>query len=646
MKRQLAILGSDQVNRAESRIPASALMDAEEKSRVHRLAHGLPPGVPSHIQHYLHRPIGWCKTLGHLVDGAMVRVIGLLEHVEADEEKAALKALTDKYWQIHHDEGMESVKLELEQLVQPHTLGDAKFLRIEAYVVSQPGLAASLYPEFFSGESGGVDKDGLTYYRSLIARMKPLHPGVFLDEQRGLVIFAHRFFRRSLSHRNKLNEYFLQSFDTAAADFPDVAPRLRLDPDLVGHPETVKYVIELEHWHGPKFSDDIESIPAGATEHKADQRVRDFEGVDKTHFWWKEPETRKDDQGKELVYRTFEAEELIENPSGGLLDDRFGCRYTHAEFSPDIAAITHFDGAIRAYPAETYLERIERKIDRAGKHSEYTKVFRFDGPLPVDRWKRLMGDYFRGNPLISEYLGALVEEAASAAAEPEQSPMDEEGEQLCAFISIEEESPSGSFSLERSGAALPGGIRMSTVETGCENVDRFLRTYTDFSGIVALGSTDGSLNLSRMVFGASEAIPDRMREVVAGVAEALAQDIALLDLSNASVALSWPFSDGLMVTLSLRGGAKELLAALRRLFSVVDPTKKPSEWIEPLSTLVKELAPRRTPVADLWDVTSGRLSFQHSEEEPYRMLLPDEMMQMLLARRNSRPSGPHSGVKN
>lgn len=63
--------------------------------------------------------------------------------------------------------------------------------------------------------------------------MKQIQPGVFYDPQRDLVLFAHRFFRRSLSHRNKLNDYFLLSFHSTATELgATVTSRLRLDPDV------------------------------------------------------------------------------------------------------------------------------------------------------------------------------------------------------------------------------------------------------------------------------------------------------------------------------------------------------------------------------------------------------------------------------
>jgi len=294
------------------------------------------------------------------------------------------------------------------------------------------------------------------------------------------VLFAHRYFRRSLSHRNKLNEYFLTSFANAASN-EKARPRLRLDPDLVGHPADLKELVECEYWHGPLYSDDIESIPSGVTVHKASGRTRAFEGVDKTQVWWKSPETRASDEGAKN-FRTLEIEELMDLPAAGLPGDRYGCRYAHAEYSMNDKFITHFDGAIRAYPAEPYLTRIDLNIDHAGKYSEYTKLFRFDGELAIDSWKRLLSDYFRGNPLIPEYLGASPEEfsdewaderavepqpAKSAAADVSADPVLASEEALCAFIHLRPGRLLKDFDLVCGRVSLPGGKHtVPIMETG------------------------------------------------------------------------------------------------------------------------------------------------------------------------------------
>ena len=629
MKKQLGVLISDQVSRAGTRVPASELMAAEERGRIARNAQGLPAGTPTHIQHDMHRAIGWTFTLGHIIDGSMVRVIGMTDEVETDEEKAELSELAVKYWDWIREEAGKGVQDELSVILSPLSLDGATYERIEAFAISRPGIAAELYPEFFEEGRDAVDKDGLTDYQTLTTRMRQLQPGVFVDPERNLVLFAHRFFRRSLSHKNKLNEYFLQSFDRAANELLALTPRLRLDPDLLGHADSVLPLLELEHWHGPKFSDDIESIPSGSTEHKAEDRIRYFEGVDKTHFWWKSPETRKED-GSEVMYRTFEVEELIDNVSAGLSGDRYGCRYVHAEFSPAATAITHFDGAIRAYPATEYLERIDRNIDRAGKQSEYTKLFRFDGPLPVDRWKRLLSDYFRGNPLIPEYLGASSEDFASPMETTTNLVLSDEPEELSAFIALAHDQLTREIGIEAAPEVLPNGKYVATVETGSGAVHDYLSSKLDLSTAMASEPVDGILNLARLGFGASPTFPALMSDVVAGVAEALPLDVKEFGLKRVSVALSWPFGE-MIVLLSLRGMPGPLISALEQLLSVIDPNEAPSKWIESLADLVKRLAPRSTPVMDLWDVTEGMLTCRREAGTELSYRIPSQLVEKLIA---------------
>jgi hypothetical protein len=559
----------------------------------------------------------------------MVRVVGQLEEVETEKEKAALQGLAERYWKIHHEHGKEQVKSELSEMVQPVPLEEPQYFHIEAFVVSSLGLASRLYPELFEAGATAVDKDGLTEYRVLTSRLQLLYPGVFLDPVKRLVLFAHGFFRRSLSRRNKLNEYFLQSFHDTAGEFPQLACKLRLDPDLIGHPSTITTLVEMEHWHGPPFSDDIASIRPGAGEYKASERARYFEGIDRTHFWWKAAEAREV-EGAKVQYRTCEVEELIENAAGGLPGDRYGCRYAHAEFSPTASAITHFDGAIRAYPADAYLERIEQQIDRAGKHSGYTKLFRFDGPLPVARWKRLMSDYFRGNPLVPEYLGASGMERPAPAAQTEDAP-DAGGNtatpgdlDLAALISLQRNILTQPLTLGAKFMMLPRAGRVQTVETGCEAVDGFLCTQLDLSQVTRISATDGLLNLARLGFGDPTHHAKLMETVLAGLAEALQRDIETLQLKRIALALSWPFGD-LMTTLSVRGEASLVVQALERLMSVVDPAKAPSSWIEPLSVLVRNLAPRRSSENDFWNVTEGALECARAEETTCRLLLSQDI---------------------
>lgn len=635
MKQELGTFATDRVDLHGSLIPASELMGAEERARHAAREQGLPPGIPTHIQHDLHRPIGWSRVLGHLIDGAMVRTIGLMNLVETDEERVDLDKLAARFWKHHHHVGKESLRDELSERVAPASLKGATYHQLEAYAVARSGLAAELYPELFDLTSDLVDKDGLTNYRALITRMKWLQPGVFLDQERGLVLFAHRFFRRSLSHLNKLNEYFLASFGMTAKESNLLTPRLRLDPDLVGHADTVTHLMEREYWHGPKFSDDVSSIPPGSTEHKASERVRYFEGVDKTHFWWKSPEARHQD-GTEVTYRTFEIEELIDNASGGLLGERYGCRYAHAEFSPAVSAITHFDGAIRAYPADAYLERIEKTIDRAGKYSEYTKLFRVDGSLPVQRWKRLLSDFYRGNPLIPEYLNEggqepETESTSKASMCDEPATQVPAGEELCAFISLDHEAVDQELVIHTQYLQCGDGLEIQAAETGGGAIDTFLRRKVNLVNVATLCTVDSVLDLARISFGPTETLFEVMRVIVDGLAKALAIDAPNLALRKVSVALSWPV-ESLNVTLSLRGSPGAIEIVLSSLLTVINPLQAPSTWIEPLSDLVRRLSPRKTPTRDMWNVLEGTLVCNRSNDLERMILLTKRLVEQLQAK--------------
>jgi len=126
--------------------------------------------------------------------------------------------------------GLSLNRDELIARVAPADLGNACFLKMEAVVVEPTRHHAELYPDLFSPGLGSVDKDGLADYHDLLRRMKQCNRACSMIV---IVICSCSrtvFFRRSLSHRNKLNAYFLQSFDATASENGDLCVRLRLGP--------------------------------------------------------------------------------------------------------------------------------------------------------------------------------------------------------------------------------------------------------------------------------------------------------------------------------------------------------------------------------------------------------------------------------
>jgi hypothetical protein len=625
MRRAPCVFNTDQVNRDLIRFPASVLMKAEQDHHRECLNRGVGVGMPSCIQHDMHRPVGWSRPIGLYADGNMVRHVGFFEEPESEEEKADLEKRAAQYWEEFHREGSAPYRDELISRIPPADLGDARLLQIEAVAVQRSNIAAELYPELFTPGLGCADKDGLVDYRDLLKRMPQVQPGLFHDPRRDLLLFAHRFFRRSLSHGNKLNAYFLQSFDATANENPDLQVRLRLDPDLVGHPASARNLIELEYWRGPLYSDDISNIPNGVAEHKADKPTRFYEGIDRTQVWWKAPEVRSVD-GQSTSYRTFEIEELIENPSGGLGDVQFGCRYAHAEFSADEAAITHFDGAVRSYAWEPYLQRIEASLDRAGKHANYVKLFRFDRILAIPNWKRVLSDFFRGNKLIPEYLGAPAE----AADEQPPVPTPSEGVPLAALVSVRQGSVDAPMRLCSEKYVEIAGYIVPYIEIGMGEVEGFIRSRLDLTDLVTVGFKDHILNLSRLSLGISVDLKGSLDEEVRALACALRHDAERGLVHRAAVPLMWA-DDGLLVTLTIAGDADKVATVMHQLPDVVDPRHSPSEWIESLSQLIKSTAPGRPPSV-IWDgMERGVLEIGRSGTVEGQYLIPDSQMQVLLA---------------
>jgi hypothetical protein len=636
MRRSRGIFNSDQVNRAGMWCPASELMRADEVHYRECKRRDSVIGMPVNIQHDMHRLVGWSRPLGLYVDGAMVRVLGLIEKPESSQEKAGLDARAGKYWEQYHREGVSPFRDDIVARAHPADVSNGQFLLIEAAAVVRTGVAAELYPDLFTPNTGFVDKHGLVDYRHLLDRTRQVQPGVFHEPIRDILLFAHRMFRRSFSHRNALNSYFLQSFSVTAQGDVDLSVRIKLDPDLLGHPASAREVMELEYWRGPRYSDDIAAIPKGVAEHKADERSRFYEGIDRTQIWWKAPESRQVD-GAVVRYRTFEVEELVENTSDGLGGNHFGCRYAHAEFSGGDGAITHFDGAIRGYAEEAYLDRIESSIDRAGKQADYTKVFRFDGAMDIACWKRLLSDFFRGNKLIPEYLGAEDEgdgkdERAEDAGDVTRTS---EEPDLVALISLEDRSVAGSMQLFAELAQEFDGELIPYVEVGVGAVADFLRSRIDLSDITAVGFKDGILNMSRLAFGAANATKDGFHRELGGLADAMLHDIERALVHRAAIPLAWEV-DGLLITLTIAGNARKVATLLRQLPFAIDPGKDASQWIEAMSELIKEISQSKdAPV--IWNgVSHGILSIERSGTVEQQMRMPDNLLEKVLAKGNVR----------
>lgn len=608
MKLNFGIFNTSKVNLDKMRFSASILMRSHEKMWSEAFRAQSAVGLPSNLQHDTSRVFGWSNILGQYIDGEMVRTLGCIEEPENDAERIEINTRCQNYWKRYHKRETEQYVGDLLKRFNQDSTEGIHFFRGEAVFAKKRNLAAQVYPNFFGDDSEIVDKDGLVFYKDLISQAVELMPGVYHEKKNDLILVAHRFFRRSQFYKNSLNSDFIEKFCKTANQHPELNARIRLDPDLLGHPDTVKKAIELEYWHGPKFSDDISKIPDGVAEHKADDCTRRFEAVDRTQIWWKAPETRWVN-GSKNSYRTFEIEELVEDTSPGFEGNYFCCRYAHAEYSSEADAITHFDGAIRAYAEEAFMERIDRKIDRAGKQSDYTKLFRFDGELSISRWKSLLSCFYRGNYLVPEYLGAPSrEEQAASQGKSLSAEMNEAN--LWAFIALRRGEMEQRTTLYSKTAQI-NEQKLPYVEVGTGAVAKYLKNmYCDISPV---GFRDKILNLSPICISDCDKTVVFFEEIINGLAEAMREDIENNLITSAAIPLAWKVDD-FVICLTIAGNASEVLKIMGELPTSVELNKKPSDWIDQLAKLIVEIAPIENAVVNWEGVEEGFLNISREEE--------------------------------
>lgn len=616
---------TDGINRQRALLPLAELMRSMEGPLLSAIANGMPPGMPLNVDHDKCRQAGWSVPGGIYIAKDMARQLGSMFIPDTDKERAQIAELIRRFeiaWVSRAVEPYQDALLSLSKSL-PDT--DVRYWHVEAAGCVAPGLAATAVPAFFDRSSELVDKDGLVDYSELLERTIQIHPGVFHEPKRDILLFAHPFFRRSLSRRNSLNSYFLRSFDQAAKKDSRLRTRLRLDPDLLAVPASGRgAVMELEYWHGPKYDDSIETIASGVAEHKDDSGS----GIDRTHIWWKDPESRQSGDGTERQYRTFEIEELIEKPSPGLEDEHYGCRYAHAEYDLADRTISHFDGAIRAYPTDTFLERIERRIDRAGKNSLYTKLFRFDGALPVDGWKRVLTDFYRGNRLIPEYLGAPPEDRTSPLTETKNEGPEPVLPELSAYVALHEASRKQrtKISLLPDQRVEIGSEDIEIAEIGTGHIAEAMRRWADDDDVATMAGKVEVTNLAKIILPDGADRVDSWRKVADSLGSAIQEEASVGNLAAVSVAVEWSI-ENVAITLSIAGKAGLVAKMLKAAMLIVRPDDWPNAWVEAFRDELRKLAPDlRAPVA--WPNSAlrfERIVLERSGEIDVTMSLPKDI---------------------
>lgn len=378
MLEQLAVFNSDEMNSQNIVMPVETLTFALEQRWL--------SGTPMHRNHDQHRVDGWSRPLGLHLEPGLARLTGLCCLPETQDEAESLERFTQSYLRRQIAEWVLPHMSTLREHVGEFLNGDEQPIFVNAAAFESTGLAERTFPRIFEQR----DDDGLVPMGLLNSEM----PGVYRIGE--LVLFASPYLRRSLSRLNTLNEALLSRLQQATTN-PDLTVKVRLDPDVVGLASTLQASLEFAHWWGPHFADDLGSIPTGVARYEADERQRFFSGIHHTDFWWHEQNDLK----------TLECEEVIDIPSLGVGRDVWGCRYIHSIVDPKSELPNHLDGAIRMYDEDRMIQRLDADLMHAGRRSDYTKLWRIDGPIPLNQWKELIAHNFRDNELVGEYLSGV-----------------------------------------------------------------------------------------------------------------------------------------------------------------------------------------------------------------------------------------------
>ena len=374
MKQRLGIFTNSSVNKYGYRFSVESIENAFSET--------WKTGRPMFISHDYHRPIGWTKPLGLYIDPLEVRLYGIASFFETKEEKDNIKQDIDNFLeQINKIDVNE--KTRLEKSLKGLLSGNEVFMNRECTCVIDKEIVSKV----LNYKIDEKDKRALIPINDL----EVIAPGVF--EIDGYTVFAHRYFRRSLSELNNLNDIFLKKL-LSLKNNPKVEVKIAIDPHTIGLKDTYREPSELEYWWGPKFNDSLLDIPEGVSHYKANNEQKEFHGISGTQFWWH----------KQNNIQSLECEEIRDMPSLGIGEDKYACRYVHSMIDNNTGLSYHLDGAMRIYDENSFLERIDTDISKAGKNTEYVKLWRVDGEIDIVLWKELLNDFYRDNRLVGEYL--------------------------------------------------------------------------------------------------------------------------------------------------------------------------------------------------------------------------------------------------
>lgn len=388
MQRLQGIYCTDGIARNNTRLSISALDDM--------IWMGSDGGRPTNMSHDIHRFIGWSVVNGLYMSHELSYVVGNTYIPESKDEKEELQERRLAFFYKYMGEAIQKYEEAFIEELNKYKLycvdGKGRWLYNGIVLYGYVDILYSAFPEL----KEHIDGDGLILLEHLLEAFNYCGQGVFKCKHNQLSIVLHSFFRRSYSIYNNYNFGFLDKLFEVYNN-GNHSVKVRLETNLIGFAPSWRQSHEYEFWYGPKYNDDIESIPEGLTRYESDEIDKVYTNIKSTEFIW-----QKKDDGKQYQ---FEMEEVADVEAPALEKDTYGCRYLHALYDFNHKEFNHFDGAIRCYDLEKMIKRIDTPMNQMGHQAEYTKIFRIDGEISLDLWKSLITQYLCSNHSVYDYLG-------------------------------------------------------------------------------------------------------------------------------------------------------------------------------------------------------------------------------------------------
>ncbi|MFD2873491.1 hypothetical protein ACFS5N_13480 [Mucilaginibacter ximonensis] len=247
-------------------------------------------------------------------------------------------------------------------------------------IAQAPGLLMNLNPDLV------IDDDGLYDLAQLRSVFKSApFPGTGLMVANDFMLMAHPFFRRGMHQLSNWESRFIELFWNTKIS--DARINVALDPDRVRLNLRAYSLIELDTWHGAKFSQDIVSIKDGISQLRPPADIEPFH-LDFLFGSAYSLNTKWSTKGK---LKTFQAEAYLQDEilfewEGDLWHP---VRYIHSQYDLELQKFVHIDGAIHFYQPSNYRVMREKDLDYNYKHAEQikapsVKLFKIDDHIPLD----------------------------------------------------------------------------------------------------------------------------------------------------------------------------------------------------------------------------------------------------------------------